>query len=213
MKLKTKAKTLTGVISLLSAMYLPQASAMTDLGTATPAAPTYFSESNLAGGTAFSNIFSFTVGDNYLLSGSLIFTDSTTVYSSDPTNPINTGLALDSFMLLNPSATNSLVATGGKSDISGGSTVVQIPGTSITQTTTLDYVTFSLNNALLAPGTYWFEITGHALGSPQTSDGYTGSFSVALSSIATAVPVPGAAWLFAGGLGLLSFTRRQNQKV
>jgi len=218
MQFNIKAGALTGVISLISVLYLPQASAMSDLGTATPASATYFSDSGLAGGTVFSDIFTFTVGDNYQLSGSLSFTDTNTVYSQgSSTSTSSSGLDLYSVQLLNvdSSGPNSLVAMATKSDVVGGTSLSQINlgGLSINEASTPDYVTYTLNNVLIAAGQYFLEVTGQGLGTPQTSNGYTGSFSVALSSIVTAVPVPGTVWLFTGGLGLLSLTLRRNQKV
>jgi hypothetical protein len=218
MQFNIKASAMTGVLSLMGVLYLPQASAMSDLGTATPASATYFSDSNIAGGSVFSDIFSFTVGSNYQLSGSLNFTVTNDVFTQgSSTFTSSTGLNLFSVQLLNADSTgpNSLVAMAAKSNVLGSTTTtpINLGGLTITETSTPDYVTYTLNNVPITAGHYLLDIVGQGLGGSQTLDGFSGSFSVAPTTSVTPVPVSGAIWLFTGGMGLLSLISRRNQRI
>jgi hypothetical protein len=59
-------------------------------------------------------------------------------------------------------------------------------------------------SAILGPGNYFLDIGGFANG----SSGYGGN----LATFANETPLPGALWLFAGGLGVLGMIGRKRQK-
>jgi hypothetical protein len=59
-------------------------------------------------------------------------------------------------------------------------------------------------SAILGPGSYFLDIAGIANG----SSGYGGN----LATFANETPLPGAVWLFVGGLGVLGMVGRKRQK-
>lgn len=222
MKLNSKVSLLTGIVALSGAIYMPQANAVlapafVGLGELSPASATTFSDVNLVGGSTVSDIFSFTVGSDYALSGSLSFTVTSDAYSLSqsafPTPTASSGLDLASVQIVNANSLG-LIARGVFSSVSESSSLytINLGPTTIydNRTTTLD--TFSFNNApLLAGYAYLLEVSGIALGQSAVIDGYSGSLSVTPYgnlSVVSAVPVPSAVWLFGSGLGLLSLVRR-----
>jgi hypothetical protein len=58
-------------------------------------------------------------------------------------------------------------------------------------------------SAVLGPGSYFLDIAGIANG----TSGYGGN----LATFADTTPLPGAVWLFAGGLGLLGVFGRKRK--
>jgi hypothetical protein len=102
--------------------------------------------------------------------------------------------------------TGSVVFEGADGLIGGGDDVTVIGPVSASACILVPNCQGFAGSAILGPGHYFLDIAGTANG----TSGYGGN----LATFASETPLPGAIWLFAGGLGALLMTgRKQKQKT
>jgi hypothetical protein len=101
--------------------------------------------------------------------------------------------------------TGSVVFEGADGVIGGGDDVTVIGPVSASACLFVPNCQGFAGSAILGPGSYFLDIAGTANG----TSGYGGN----LATFATSeTPLPGAIWLFAGGLGLLGLFGRDRRK-
>lgn len=183
-----KTLLMAAAVSFIAAAVPAQAAVITDLGLDPTSAGGHFSNSlgSLVGG--FDDQYTFTL-DHVM---TLTIASVTNVFAS-PTDFISgfTGEVVEGTPP--PGTLGNVVVIGPVAATLGCGPITNCQGFA--------------GSAILGAGSYFLDISGNAEG----SSGYGGN----LATFAAATPLPAAAWLFAGGLGILGFVgcRRKSSPV
>ena len=212
MKPTNKAALLFNMFALMACAYTPLASASSitvDLGTLSLPFGIVTSDNHLAGNSAFSDYWTFTLDTRAIFVGSEVSTVITETSEIPGYDGISqSGAALSSLQIFKGIGSSlSLVAEAFSSQtISDPSYPF---GFEQLYRTTETYNVF-MNNVSLEAGTYTLAVNGEVFGDAPGS--FSGSFSfIANNSQVSAVPLPSTVWLLGSGIGLMSFNARRKK--
>ncbi len=205
---------LAGIVTLTANIFAPiaNASTTTNLGSLSLPFGAVTSDNSLAGNSAFSDLWTFTLGTSAVLVDSQVsstITETSTIpgYSGSSVN----GVQLSSVQLFSGTDTSGNLIAQTISSVVSSAPYYPFTFTTLISRTTDTYNLF-LNNISLSAGTYTLAVNGQVFGN--TPGTFSGNLSLIANTVATPsapVPMPAAVWLFSSGLGFLALRIRRKR--